>query len=503
MHLTSHNIASGSDDQSFSFMPAAPGEEQPGGSRRRKLGEVIAQKILSEIIERGWQAGEVLGTERELLVRYGISRATLREAIRQIERHGAAEMRRGAGGGLVVSAPAQGAVERAMSSFFELTRVSLAEQHEVREHLERTAVHLASERCDETAADALQSVLAKFDAEPRFEALITANMEAPVAIAELTGNPSLALFIQTLNTVTHDIQDYLRREPALLSLHWDFSKQFHKELVAAILRRDADEAERLVASEAQRRLLAMATIATSQPDPEMKSPVRNSGNGDPKLAESVALAIINDIETANWEVGYNIGKEATLQERYSVSRATLREAIRQVELHGIVRVKSGVGGGIIIDRVDTTYTEEVVGTYLDSSGVLPSHLWETQSVLEVLSAERLAALANEADCEALHSALDRIRGASPENFLFLASMLHAEIANRAGNRVLALYIRILLRYGLRALPPVVESRMPWLVVMHERLVDAICTHDRGSAERAMTLMFEKSRGWVGLRMREH
>ena len=54
--------------------------------RKKKLGEQIAQQIIRHIIDSGWPQNENLGTERELLERYNISRATFREAVRQVER---------------------------------------------------------------------------------------------------------------------------------------------------------------------------------------------------------------------------------------------------------------------------------------------------------------------------------------------------------------------------------------------------------------------------------
>ena len=48
--------------------------------------------------------------------RYGIGRATLREAIRQLERHGVANMRRGSGGGLVISRPARDSAALALAT---------------------------------------------------------------------------------------------------------------------------------------------------------------------------------------------------------------------------------------------------------------------------------------------------------------------------------------------------------------------------------------------------
>ena len=51
------------------------------------------------------QPGDLVGTEPELIEREGVSRALLREAVRLLEHHHIARMRRGPGGGLFVMAP--------------------------------------------------------------------------------------------------------------------------------------------------------------------------------------------------------------------------------------------------------------------------------------------------------------------------------------------------------------------------------------------------------------
>ena len=64
-----------------------------------KLATVVARSIENQVVALGWPVGEVLGSEAELLERFGVSRAVLREAVRIVEHTGAARMRRGPGGG--------------------------------------------------------------------------------------------------------------------------------------------------------------------------------------------------------------------------------------------------------------------------------------------------------------------------------------------------------------------------------------------------------------------
>ena len=83
-----------------------------------KLSSVVARRIEDEVVAQGWPVGTVLGSETDLLERFGVSRAVLREAVRLVEHTGAARMRRGPGGGLIVSEPNRSAVVSAMGLWF-------------------------------------------------------------------------------------------------------------------------------------------------------------------------------------------------------------------------------------------------------------------------------------------------------------------------------------------------------------------------------------------------
>ena len=69
------------------------------------LAAEIARGIEAEVIATGWPVGAALGSEASLQRHYGVSRSVLREAVRLVEHHQVARMRRGPGGGLIVTEP--------------------------------------------------------------------------------------------------------------------------------------------------------------------------------------------------------------------------------------------------------------------------------------------------------------------------------------------------------------------------------------------------------------
>ena len=153
-------------------------------------------------MEAGWPVGEVLGSETELIERYGVSRAVFREAVRIVEHHMVARMRRGPGGGLVVTAPDLNAAKRSVALYLDYANVHADDMFEARTAIETTAVRVATERLTEEGVARLREVLAA-EARPDAEVLESGQAhDLHVTIAELTGNPALHLFARILISLT-------------------------------------------------------------------------------------------------------------------------------------------------------------------------------------------------------------------------------------------------------------------------------------------------------------
>jgi DNA-binding FadR family transcriptional regulator len=126
-----------------------------------KLATTVADRIVADIAALGWPDGEVLGSEPELLERYGVSRAVFREAVRLLEHQQVARMRRGPGGGLVVAAPTPDSIidPVVVYLFYEHTRVDHVA--EARIALEEAVAELAPARVTEEDIAALRDLAAR------------------------------------------------------------------------------------------------------------------------------------------------------------------------------------------------------------------------------------------------------------------------------------------------------------------------------------------------------
>ncbi|WP_342244631.1 FadR/GntR family transcriptional regulator [Pseudomonas sp. OTU5201] len=114
----------------------------PAG-RPPKKAEQIARKLRQQILEAGWPIGMHLGSEAELMERFDVGRAVIREAIRSLERLGVVEMGRGGASGLRVVRP-------------DPVQMTLASTR----YLRRAGLTAEEAACVRNALDALPSVSA-------------------------------------------------------------------------------------------------------------------------------------------------------------------------------------------------------------------------------------------------------------------------------------------------------------------------------------------------------
>jgi DNA-binding FadR family transcriptional regulator len=165
-----------------------------------KLAEVIAYRIERDVVALGWPIGSVIGSESELIERYGVSRAVLRESVRLLEHHTTARMRRGPGGGLIVTEPRPEALTRPMAVYLEYLGVTAEQVFETRKIIELTAAESAAACITEEGITKLRETL-RVESEIEQSVLPRVHRDIHIRIAELSGNPVLPLFVTILTDV--------------------------------------------------------------------------------------------------------------------------------------------------------------------------------------------------------------------------------------------------------------------------------------------------------------
>jgi DNA-binding FadR family transcriptional regulator len=459
----------------------------------QKLAAQVARRIESDILEAGWNVGTVFGSEAELRDRYGVSRAVLREAIRLVEHHKVATMRRGPSGGLVVRAPEAGPLTAATVIYLEHVGTSVEDLLAARMLLEPLAARLAADRMSEGGVDVLRETIER---EQRLPDRLGSPDLLHTALGRLSGNAALRLFVDVLVELT---ERYARKpewtgtEEAARVKH--ASDHAHGAIVDSIIAGETGLAEQ----RAVRHLEAMRAWLLSigqqpiggSPRTDTETDTSENGNGKQKLAETVARRMMADIAGRGAKVGEVIGSEAELLARFGVSRAVFREAVRLLEYHSVARMRRGPGGGLVVAQPDSTASIEAMAIYLDYEKIGVEDLRAVRDVLEIGCLELVVERHDDPIVRQRLQASLRAEGLPPTaSFDERANHVHTEIADLAGNPVLALFLRIITTvWAHHTATPDDEQQSRASEQMasqaHQRIVDAVLVGDLPLARHRM------------------
>src|SRR5207237_10424614 len=108
-----------------------------------RASSAIAEQIRTAILSGRLKAGDRLSPERELAEQFGVSRVTVRDALRSLEAMGLIAVKVGARGGAFVTAPTGAVVGHAMSDMMMMSAVTPEDVREARLIVERGTVALS------------------------------------------------------------------------------------------------------------------------------------------------------------------------------------------------------------------------------------------------------------------------------------------------------------------------------------------------------------------------
>lgn len=177
----------------------------------RAFEEVTAQ-LRRRVIHGHLRPGDRLPAERDLAAKLGVSRNTVREALRGLEMAGVLRLHKGAHGGAFVVAPNGDTVATALQDMFQLGSVTPAQLTEARLHITDVVVRVACERISDADIDALErNVEASREASDATDYVNRSriNLEFHKILARATGNPIFVAVMDGLIAVMQHFVDTL------------------------------------------------------------------------------------------------------------------------------------------------------------------------------------------------------------------------------------------------------------------------------------------------------
>lgn len=198
-------------------------------------------KIKEMIISGALGPGDRLPPEKELSERLGLSRSSMREAVKALEVIRVLDVRRG--DGTYVTSLEPRLLLEAMSFVVDLhDDSSVLELFAVRRILEPAAVAMAATRVSADDVAALRTQIESVDVSTSVEDLVAHDLEFHSAIVDSAGNGYLSSLIESLSshTVRARIWRGLTQEHSV-----DRTLSEHRAIVDALERGDSDLAQSL------------------------------------------------------------------------------------------------------------------------------------------------------------------------------------------------------------------------------------------------------------------
>lgn len=228
-----------------------------------KSSDVLAERLKQEILGDGYRPGSSLPTERELVLTTGLSRGSVREALRILEAQGLVHTRAGRYGGTTVSEPTTDHLTNNINLYAKGRSVSLSALVEVRLAVEPMVAALAAERRTEEDLANLHAITERLNwaADHDITAFLEENVNWHDAIAAASHNDLLHAFATSVSGLMFEASQI--KEFALPEVR-DRVRHAHARILEAIEAGDAQLARSRVERDVQAyaRILA-ATVAAA------------------------------------------------------------------------------------------------------------------------------------------------------------------------------------------------------------------------------------------------
>ena len=214
-----------------------------------------------------------------------------------------------------------------------------------------------------------------------------------------------------------------------------------------------------------------------------------------KLYEEVANQIQNRIRAEIWRAGDRIPAEADLAKEFDVSRSTVREAIRSLQLAGILHSRAGSGTFVAESAPMILLTRELAAMMSD-----PDHLYDLVRARYLLEPQLAALAAEKATVEekaALLEIVDRMKAENDRfNLMSLGHRFHMELAAMSHNLILTGFYQSAASQmrSMRVLDSLTLEIYLQGIIDHGVIAQAVADGDRAAARAAMEAHLRKDYG---------
>lgn len=210
-----------------------------------------------------------------------------------------------------------------------------------------------------------------------------------------------------------------------------------------------------------------------------------------KTAMIVAKRIVADIQRSGYTTGDRLPPEKAMLDTYQIGRGTLREALRFLELQGVISLKPGPGGGPTVEKPDASHLATSLVLVLQFDNAPFSTIVEARTDLEPVMARLAASRLTDEQLATLTTSVDLMGDNLNDRDVFLATNreFHEVIGWASGNAMYGFTISALIDIvdGTQLGVDYPEVRRRAIYAAHARILDALSRHDADDSFESMTI----------------
>jgi GntR family transcriptional regulator, transcriptional repressor for pyruvate dehydrogenase complex len=131
----------------------------------------------------------------------------------------------------------------------------------------------------------------------------------------------------------------------------------------------------------------------------------NNANKSEKVSDNIIAQIRDAILSGRIKPGDRLASEKELIDQFGVSKATMREALRVLEVIGLLEIRKGISGGAFVAEVDMRTTLHAIVNFLHFQTVSVNEITMLRYLIEPSVAQVAAAKRTDKDIEKLQQAI--------------------------------------------------------------------------------------------------
>ena len=219
-----------------------------------------------------------------------------------------------------------------------------------------------------------------------------------------------------------------------------------------------------------------------------------------RLYEEVAEQIKQAIFNGQLAPGDSLPSERELGEMFGVGRPTIREALRILNVMGLIDISAGIRGSTVRKADLTQYLETIrehLSYLIDVDENSIQNLWEVRKYVELGIAHSVARNASDEDFDALESLLLEMEACETDikGYFSVAVEFHQKLALASGNSIFYIIWNMFHDVLLKGYLPKLEELFPQgpegLLRSNRLLLSAIKSGDPGQIDQAMQIHAEE------------